>query len=238
MAMEYLSDDEIQEITGLSIPELKVKETKKLQMQFGLIDPQTQEPAVDQETFDKAMLLIMEEVQDMFDKRDIKFDMNIRVGTDGLKQIRINEILMLMQQAAPMLETGAVPGEAIKLLLAELAENMDKPDIADMIREYQPQPDPMQQAMAQAQLQQMQAEAEKSKALAANAMARTQNVAVKTQKEALSTDADIANKYADVHKKFADVEGGRQDRQLKAADIAVKAKQQKQSNQNKGGTNR
>ena len=206
MAMEYLSYDEIQDITGISIPELKVKETKKLQMEFGLVDPQTMEPVVDEETFNKAMMLIIQEVQDMFEKRDVKFDIKLRVGTDGMKQIRINEILMLLQQAAPLIQTGSIPGEAIKVLVADLAENMDKPDVADMIKKYQPQPDPMQQAMAQVQLQKLQAEAKKDEALAANAMARTQNESVKTQKEALSIDADIANKYADVNAKLAKTE--------------------------------
>lgn len=208
MCMEYLSYDEIQDITGISIPELKVKETKKLEMEFGLIDPQTGEPAVDEETYNKAMLLIIQEVQDMFEKRDVKFDIKLKVGTDGLKQIRIQEILMLMQQAAPMMQTGAVPGEAIKMLLAELADNMDKPDIAAMIKEYQPQPDPMQQAMAQAQVQQVQANAAKDAALAKNAEARTKESMVKAEKEAMSIDADVANKYADVAQKMASVDQG------------------------------
>jgi len=208
MAMEYLSYDEIQDITGISIPELKVKETKKLQVEFGLMDPQTGEPTVPQDTFDKAMMLIIQEVQDMFEKKDVKFDMKIRVGTDGMKQIRINEILMLLQQSAPLMQTGAIPGEALKLLLAEMAENMDKPEIADLIRTYRPQPDPMQQALVEAQLETEKANAAKDMALAKNAEARTQHEMVKAQKEAAGIDADVAGKYADANLKISQAQQG------------------------------
>jgi hypothetical protein len=228
MAMEYLSEDEIQSITGFNLSEMKVKESKKLQIQFGLTDLNGQ-PTVDQETFDKAMFLILAEVKDMFDNKDVKFDINLRVGTDGLKQIKIQQLNMFMQQAAPLTEAGAVPPDAIKELVAQLAEQMDMPDIAKNIRTYTPQPDPVQQQMMQLEMALKAAEVKKSEALAANAMARTQNVNVKTQKDAISTDADLANKYADAQKKLADV----QQNEIKTrADAYSKLKQ---STQKEGG---
>lgn len=233
MAMENLSDDEIQDITGINLAELKVKESKKLQLQFGLIDPSGQ-PTVDQDTFDSAMILIFSEIQDMFDTKDVKFDIDLRVGTDGLKQIRIQQLSMFMQQAAPLVEVGAVDPESIKKLIAKLAENMDMPDIAHDIRTYTPKPDPVQQQMMQLEMALKAAEVKKSEALAANAMARTQNVAVKTQKDAVMTDAELAGKYADAAGKIAKT---RQDEVKTKADAVAKLKQASKpdQSQSKGG---
>jgi len=197
MSVEYVGPEEIKRITGLDISALMSNETKRLAAEFG----------VDQlppDTAEKAMMLVAQEVEDMFNRKDLKYDIKMKVGTDGLKQIKIQNINMLMQQVGGLVQTGSVPPEAIKLLVADLAEQLDRPDIAQMINSYNPQPDPMQQKMAELQMAKVQAEVEKDKALAANAMARTENVGAKTKKDMLSTDADIANKYADVNKKLAD----------------------------------
>jgi len=222
MAMEYLSEDEIQQITGISIMEEKMNETRRLQQEFNLIDTETGEPTVPEDTFNKAMLLIMKEVQDIFDKKDVKFDMKMRVGTDGLKQIRINEINMLMQQAAPLVQTGVVPADAMKMLFADMAENMDRPDIARKALTFQPQPDPMQQATAEMQLEEMRARASKDHALAANAMARTEETQIKAALDAASLDADLSNKYADVASKAENISN---ERVKTSADAYAKIKQ-------------
>ena len=194
MCMAYLNNEEIEEITGIDLTQLKVKETNKLAAQFGIdqLPPDVQQ---------KAMMLIMKEIDDMFDTKDFKFDVSIKVGTDGSRDVKIGQINMFLQQAAPLSQTGAVPPDVIKLLIAELAELLEKPNIADMIKNYEPQPDPVQQQMAQVEIAQGAAKAQKEEALAKNALARTTLTEVKAQEAASSIDAVVANKYADVYTK-------------------------------------
>lgn len=199
MCMAYLNDDEIQKITGINIDELKMKETNKLIQKFGIEE-------LPEDVKQQAIMLIMTEVEDLFDKKDFKFDVEIKVGTDGSKDIKINQLNMFLQQAAGLAQIGAVPPDVIKTLIAELAELLDRPKIAEDIRSYEPQPDPMQQAMSEMELAQAQANAEKDKALAANAMARTDLTKAKAQEAMQSIDSVVANKYADVYKKMSEAD--------------------------------
>jgi hypothetical protein len=199
MIVEYLDDDEIHQITGIYIPELKVKETKKLMMEYGIDE-------LPEDTKEKVMMLIISEIDDIFNLKDFKYDINMKIGTDGLKDIKINQINMLMQQAGNLTQAGVVPPHILGLLMADMADAMDRPDIAKLIKEYKPQPDPMQQAMAEMQLKQAEANAAKDSALAENALARTEHEKVRAAKEAASIQPDIAKKYADVTKTQAEVE--------------------------------
>jgi len=195
MINEYLSDEEIYKITGIDINEVKAKETQKLVQQYGIDE-------LPEDSKQGAMLLIMQWINDMFDKKDVKYDIKIKINTDGLKQVKTQQINMFMQQAANLIQTGAVPPDTIKKLIAEMAELLDFPDIAKDIRSYQPQPDPVQQQMTQIQMQQEQAKAMKEKALADNAEARTQQTLVKAQRDKAMIDADMTNKYIDANVKL------------------------------------
>jgi len=224
MTIDYMDDTEIKRITGIDVQALMQKETQRLIKEFGLEN-------LPDDTAMKAMMLVQEEVADMFDRTDLKYDIKMKVGTDGLKQIKIQNLNMLMQQLSPLAEAGNVPPDAIKLLVADLAEQLDRPDIAQMITEYQPQPDPMAQKAQQLQMAQMEANVEKDKALAMNAMARTENERGKTNKELAMTDADMANKYADVATKMAGIDQKNTEVLTKAHEAGTK---RRQSNQ-KGG---
>jgi len=197
MIYEYLSDEEIFKITGTSIAEEKTKMTKRLAMEWDLdnLPPDTQQ---------KAIMLIVKEIEEIFNKRDSKYDININIGTDGLREAKIAQINMFMQQASQLVQLGVVPQDVVRSLISKLAELLEFPEIAHNIKTYKPQPDPMQQQMMQVQLQKEIAEAKKSEALAANAMARTKMTEVKSQKETLSTDAEIAKKYSEVIKDLKD----------------------------------
>ena len=224
MSTQYIDDTELKRITGLDVPQLKSQETQRLAQQFGLqeLPPDTQQ---------KAMMLVASEVEDMFDRTDLKYDLIMKVGTDGLKQIKVQNINMLMQQAAPLIQTGAVPPEAIKLLVADLAEQLDRPDIAQMILQYQPPgPTEQEQQAEQLQLAQMDANAKKDNALAVNAMARAEQVASTTKQSEAGLDAKIANSYADVSTKMASVDQKDTELKIKAADAGTKRIQ----SQNKG----
>lgn len=202
MAMEYLGDDEIYQMTGVFIPEQKAIETKKLAAEYKIeqLPPETQM---------KAMMLIAQEIEDLFNFSDIKYDIKMKVGTDSLKQIKIQNINMLMQQSAALLQFQVVPPQVLGLLLADMADAMDRPDIAKMIVDYSPQPDPMAQAMSKIQLAKEKAQADKDAALAENALARTEHERVKAAKELDSMDVDKAKKAADVNKAYNDMDVSR-----------------------------
>ena len=217
MTTKYVDEEEIKKITGLDIPALKQSETQRLAQEFGL-------DQLPPDVAQGAMMLVATEVEDMFNRKDVKYDIKIKVGTDGLKQIKIANLNMLMQQLAPLAEAGNVPPDAIKLLVSDLAEQLDRPDIAQMIVQYQPQPDPMAEAHNQADLEIKAGQAQKDKALAANAMARTQDVASKTGRSNDMHDADKANKYADVHTKLKGAEQKDAETLIKAKDVANKGK--------------
>jgi len=218
MSMEYLNDDEILNITGFYIPEMKVKETKRIaaEMQLDQLPPESQQ---------QAMQLVLKEVQNMFDMKDLQYDVKMKVGTDGLKEIKIGQLNMLMQQAGNLVQIQAVPPQVISMLFADMADAMDRPDIAKMVETYQPQPDPMQQAMAKAELDHTNSETEKNKALAANALGRTKGDAVKTQKDAAGAQLELEGKAIDNAAKMAKVT---QDETKTNADAYSKVKQAQQ----------
>jgi len=231
MSVRYIDNDEIKRITGIDVPAIKEQETRRLAKEFG-IDQLPEDTAM------KAMMLVAQEVEDMFSRKDLKYDIKIKVGTDGLKQIKIQNLNMLMQQLAPLAETGSVPPDAIKLLVADLADQLDRPDISQMITQYTPPPPSQEQQMAmQLQMAKLEAEVTKDKALAANAIARTQNVGAKTQKELASMDADISNKYADVYKKMSETDQGEMKAKAEAGSKRAKAiKDVVDASRPKGGT--
>ncbi len=221
MSAKYVDENEIKRITGIDIPTLKGQETQRLIQEFGL-------DQLPPDTAQKAMMLVAQEVEDMFNREDLKYDIKMKVGTDGLKQIKIQNLLMLMQQLAPLAQAGNVPPDAIKLLVADLAEQLDRPDIAQMISSYQPQPDPMAQEFQKAELEGKKASNAKDMALAENAMARSRSVDGQTKKGAAMLDGEVANKYADVSTKMSDIEGDQRKDTIKAHEAGTKRQQANQ----------
>ena len=207
MSMEYLTDEEIQHITGLYIPELKVKETRKIAADMGI-------DQLPEETKQKAMMLIIEEVNDMFNMKDLKYDIEMKVGTDGLKDIKISHMNMLMQQAGNLIQLGVVPPKVMGMLFSDMADAMDRPDISREVKNFKHQPDPMQQEMAKAELDKTKAEGAKDKALAYNAMARTKTEGVKASANAQAIHGNVVGKQVDNFAKLSKV---------KAEDTKVKA---------------
>ena len=204
MINSYLDEKEMFKITGTTWDEEKAKMIQRYKEQYQVeqMPPETQQ---------KAMLLIIKQVEEIYDRSNINYDFKLRVGTDASKQIKINQINMLMQQSAPLVQAQVVPPDTIKELVAKLFELFEYPDLAEKIEKYQSQPDPMQQQMMQLQMMQTKAKADKEEALAKNAMARTQQTIAKAQKEKASIEPDIAKKYTEVAKTAKEInqtEGG------------------------------
>ena len=198
MIMDYVEENQMYQITGTTFAEEKAKMTETLKQQYQLDQMPT-------DTAQKAMMLIINEVEKVFDKHTVKYDISIQIGTDGLKQTKINQINMLMQQSSALVQAGAVPPIIVQQLMAKLFELFDYPELADKVANYKQQPDPMQQQMMQLEMQEKAAKAKKESALADNALARTKQTMIKAQKEQLSTDADISAKYANVAKTIKEV---------------------------------
>jgi hypothetical protein len=199
MCQEYLSEEEIFDITGIYISEEKAKRTQQMAKEYGIdqLPPESQE---------QAMMLIMREINTMFNMKDLKYSVQVKVGTDGLKDIKIGQINMLMQQAGNLIQLQVVPPKVMGMLFSDMAEAMDRPDIAKIVQDFVPQPDPMAQEMAMAELEKKKAEGEKDKALAANAMARTQSEMAEVQERIRGHKFDQANKAADTYKKVSDAD--------------------------------
>ncbi len=230
MALEYLDEDEIQTITGIDIDQLKIKETQILMQQYQI---EQLPPDVAQ----NAQMIIMEEVDDMFNKKDLEYDIRMKIGTDGLKEVRINQLNMLMQQMGGL--ANMVDPMILKDLLAEYADLMDFPATADKIREYVPQPDPMAQQAQQLELAKLGGEAQKEQALADNASARAEQVRSETQNRGAGLDAEIAGKYANVAKTYSDIENSGRDADTKEFEAGAKAGNESrkitEGSKNKGG---
>jgi len=199
MIMDYITEEQMFQITGTTFAEEKAKLTEQLKKEYKVDE---MPPDVQQ----KAMMLIIAEVERIFDKKTVKYDINITIGTDGLKQAKINQINMLMQQSSALVQAGIVPQEIMRQLMAKLFELFDFYDLAEKIKTYEPKPDPLQQQMMQIQLQAELAKAKKDEALAQNALARTEMTAIKAQKEYAKLDPELAKEYAEVLEKIKKIQ--------------------------------
>ncbi len=216
MSLDYLSEDEIKTITGIDIEQVKIKETQLLMQQYQI-------DQLPPEVAQKAQMIIMEEVNDMFTKEDLNYDIRIKVGTDGVKEVRINQLNMLMQQMGAL--SNMVDPMILKDLLAEYAELMDFPVTAEKIREFTPQPDPAAQQAQQLELAKLGAEAQKDAALADNATARAEQVRSTTALKEAGIDADLAGKYSQVAKTYSDIDTQERESDRSAFETGVKAAQ-------------
>lgn len=194
MIVNYLDEKEILKITGTTIAEEKAKMIERFKKQYQL-------EAMPPETQQKAIMLIMHEVEKIFDTSTINYDFKLKIGTDASNQVKINQINMLMQQAAPLVQAQAVPPIIIKKLISKLFDLFDYPDLAEEIIKFEPQPSELEIQMSQLQLEKLKGEAQKEQALAQNAIARAQNIMTKSKKEQMSIEPEIAAKYTEVAKK-------------------------------------
>jgi hypothetical protein len=209
MAMTYLSDDEIEIYTGINIPELKVKTTKELEAKFGIEE-------VPEDVGAKMQMLIIKEVNDIFDRNNYNIDVVIKIGTDALKQMKLQNVNMMFDRVSQTIGLGALPPAALRLPLTELAENTDQLALAKYIKEYRdPAPSENQQKMEEISVMAAMAAAKKDEGLALNALARTKLTDAKTALEHASADSHVAKKYTDISNSI-------KDRDLKEKDLNIR----------------
>jgi len=131
------------------------------------------------------------------DDLDGYFDLKVKVSTAEYNDALIEKLTMMMQTGQQSMN----PEEA-KITRAKIYELQNLPDLAQMVREYQPQPDPLAKEMRQLELEMM-------KAKVANEQAKTQeNIVDSKLKEAKIRDLDSKSDLNDLD--FVEKEQGLQ----------------------------
>jgi len=195
---EYYDDNDILKILNINMADIRMAQLQDKIEKFGIND-------LDPQTAQKAKIFLAKEIEKKISLKNPMYDIVFNIASDGLKQARANQDMVLIQQLAPLAQTGAIGVEQIKLVLSDMAENMERYKLSDSIKKYKPQPDPIAQQMAQLELQAKQAEiqekmgkTQKEVQLAANAEARTELTKVKAQKDAATFDTHRSKELLEV----------------------------------------
>lgn len=100
------------------------------------------------------------------------FDLKVDISTASVDEQRANDLGMVLQTVGPEMDPNIR-----NIILSKIADLKRMPDLAEMLRNYQPPPpDEMQVAMAQAELAKTQSEAELDAAKAEEARAKAQQI--------------------------------------------------------------
>jgi hypothetical protein len=84
-------------------------------------------------------------------------DFTIDISTQQTDEVKASELAFLLQTLG-----NNIPFEMTQLIMSEIARLKKMPNLADQVRQYQPQPDPIEQKMKELQLAQLQAEVQKT----------------------------------------------------------------------------
>jgi hypothetical protein len=134
------------------------------------------------------------------DKDVGKYDIVIKIDTPEQKNLKLERLSFLMQTLG-----NTMPFEMTQLILEDMAELENMPDLAQKIRNYQPQPDPFEEQMKQLELQLLQARIQDLQVTAQENMADIELKRAKAQEaimkaKALGSDANL--KDLDYRKKY------------------------------------
>jgi hypothetical protein len=106
------------------------------------------------------------------------FDLRLSISTAESDNQKAEELSFMLQTNAASMDP-----ELARIIQAEIATLRKMPELAQKIREFQPQPDPMQQQMQQLQLQLLQAQVENERAKAGENQVDIQLKQAKTEAE-------------------------------------------------------
>lgn len=106
------------------------------------------------------------------------FDLELTVSTAEVDNQKASELAFMLQTMG-----NSVPFDITKLVLFKIAELRKLPDLAQAIKEYEPQPDPMQQKAAELQLALLEAQVFNEQAKGAENQADVDLKRAKTQTE-------------------------------------------------------
>ena len=106
------------------------------------------------------------------------FDCMVDIKTAKAIEDQVTKLTMLMQTVGPNCDFGI-----LKIAMSELADLMKMPDMAEAIRQYEPQPDPMLEQQKQLENQKLQSEIELNHAKSQESSANAQRSVLETQEE-------------------------------------------------------
>ena len=106
------------------------------------------------------------------------FDCIVDIKTAKAIEDQVTKLTMLMQTVGPNCDFGI-----LKIAMSELADLMKMPDMAEAIRQYEPQPDPALEQQKQLLNQKLQSEIELNGAKVQDLAASAQRTVLETQEE-------------------------------------------------------
>ncbi|UOX40300.1 portal protein [Vibrio phage PhiImVa-1] len=115
------------------------------------------------------------------------FDIKLTISNSQTDNIKAQELSFMLQTMG-----GVLPFNLLQIILAQIADLRNMPDLAKLIKDYQPEPDPLKELEAQKtqlEMQKLQAEIAKLQAEANMAPVKAQAEQAKARK--LSTEADL-----------------------------------------------
>lgn len=114
-------------------------------------------------------------------REDLKgnFDLLVDISTPEIDNSKAQDLGFMLQTIGPNLDIKIMLG-----ILAEIADLKQMPDLAESLRQYEPQPDPMEEQRKQLELQKLQSEIQLNQARAAHSQANAENTNMDTQLEA------------------------------------------------------
>lgn len=124
---------------------------------------------------------------------------SFKVATNAQRQIRLQQLNMLMQQAKALGQS--MPAELINELVAEMFELFDMYDKAEALRTYRPEPTEQDMAIQQLELESMQLANGKIQAEINELNAKAQSYGFKAQTEAVTVQANAEYKQAQSNEK-------------------------------------
>ena len=124
---------------------------------------------------------------------------SFKVATNAQRQIRLQQLNMLMQQAKALGQS--MPAELINELVAEMFELFDMYDKAEALRTYRPEPSQQDIAIQQLELQALQLANDKTQAEINELNAKAQSYGFKAQTEAVTVQANAEYKQAQSNEK-------------------------------------
>ena len=157
------------------------------------------------------VFLTNEQIEGMFSEQEAKdlmafeeskyAQISVKVGTEVLRSMRVQQLNMLMQQSKTLADQA--PPSTITELTAEMFELFDMYEKAEEIRNYKPEPNQMAIKAQQLELENKQLENEKLKAEIEKIRAKAQLEIAQSQREGIDAQSTAQYKQAQTAEKYA-----------------------------------
>jgi hypothetical protein len=172
------------------------------------------------------VFLTNEQIEQMFSEQEAKDIMSfedakyaqtaVKVGTEVIRSMRVQQLNMLMQQSKTLGEQA--PPDTISALTAEMFELFDMYEKAEEIRNFKPQPNPMAIKMQELEIQNKELENMKLQV-------EIENLRSMSTLNTVDANATVVYKQAQANAKNADAQKTQVETALLPVDTMTKAEQ-------------